>query len=137
MSRERAVRLRADDLAPGNRVTVCDIGGHRVGIVRVAGELHALADRCPHRGAPICSHGEVVADSAAFDPASPPPRGAGDAEASLLRCPWHKWDFDPVSGVCRVAPKYRLRRYHVWEDAGDIVVSLDPRPATNGSHAAA
>lgn len=134
MSTARAVRLRADDLAPGNRVTVCDVGGHRVGVVRVAGQLHALADRCPHRGAPICSHGEVVADSAAFDPASPPSAGADDPEASLLRCPWHKWDFDPVTGACRVAPKYRLRRYHVWEDAGDVVVSLDPRPASNGSH---
>jgi nitrite reductase (NADH) small subunit len=135
VSAPRAVRLPADALAPGNRVTVCDVGGHRVGVVRVAGELHALADRCPHRGAPICSHGEVVADPAAFDPASSAPAGTDDADASLLRCPWHKWDFDPVTGVCRVAPKYRLRRYHVWEDGRDVVVSLDPRPASKGAPA--
>lgn len=133
MSGARAVRLRADALAPGNRVTVCEVGGHRVGVVRVAGELHALADRCPHRGAPICSHGEVVADLSAFDPEAPASPEAQGPEASLLRCPWHKWDFDPVTGVCQVAPKYRLRRYHVWEDADDIVVSLDPRPRARAS----
>jgi len=38
------------------------IGHHRIGIMRVGGQLHALADRCPHRGAPLCSFGEIVTD---------------------------------------------------------------------------
>jgi nitrite reductase/ring-hydroxylating ferredoxin subunit len=59
---ERSVRLPASDLPEPGRVRVVDVGGHRVGVVRLHGSVHALADRCPHRGAPICSHGEVVAD---------------------------------------------------------------------------
>jgi 3-phenylpropionate/trans-cinnamate dioxygenase ferredoxin subunit len=105
-------------------MTLCEIGGRRVGVIRVAGELHAIADRCPHRGAPICGHGEVVADVAGYGPATT--RSFG--ETTLLRCPWHKWDFDLATGVCTVAPKYRLRLYHVWEDDGDVVVSLDAPP---------
>jgi nitrite reductase (NADH) small subunit len=98
--------------------------------MRVAGELHAVADRCPHRGAPICTHGELVADMASYEPGS---ESGSAVEATLLRCPWHKWDYDPTTGVCPVAPKLRLKRYHVWEEGDDVVVSLDPRPARAGS----
>ena len=122
MTHGRAVRLPAGSLAARDRITICEVGGHRVGVLRVAGELHAVADRCPHRGAPICSHGELVADAASYASGS----AAGEAEPNLLRCPWHKWDYDPATGVCPVAPRFRLKRYHVWEDGDDVVVSLDP-----------
>ena len=134
MTDARTVRLPAAGLASGDRITLCEVGGHRVGVIRVAGELHAVADRCPHRGAPICSHGELVADVSSYEPGA---ANSNAAEATLLRCPWHKWDYDPATGVCPVAPKFRLKRYHVWEDGGDVVVSLDPRPAHDGSAAAA
>jgi nitrite reductase/ring-hydroxylating ferredoxin subunit len=122
MTDTRTVRLPAAGLAADDRITLCEVGGHRVGVIRVAGELHALADRCPHRGAPICSHGELVADVSSYEPGAD---GDG-AGATLLRCPWHKWDYDPATGICPVAPKFRVKRYHVWEDGGDVVVSLDP-----------
>jgi nitrite reductase/ring-hydroxylating ferredoxin subunit len=124
MTGARAVRLPAAGLAAGNNITLCEVGGHRVGVLRVAGELHAVADRCPHRGAPICTHGELVADVSSYAPGS---NGDAEGKARLLRCPWHKWDYDPTTGICPAAPKYRLKRYHVWEDGGDVVVSLDPR----------
>lgn len=134
MTETRTVRLPADGLAAGDRITLCEVGGQRVGVIRIAGELHALADRCPHRGAPICSHGELVADVSSYEPGA---SNGGTAEATLLRCPWHKWDYDPATGICPVAPKFRVKRYHVWEDGGDVVVSLDPRPAHDGSAAPA
>lgn len=131
--RTRTVRLPAAKLATGDHITLCEVGGHRVGVIRVSGELHAVADRCPHRGAPICTHGELVTNVSSYEP-----RADGDAaEATLLRCPWHKWDYDPATGSCPAAPKYRLKRYHVWEDGGDVVVSLDPRPVYDGSAAPA
>lgn len=132
MTETRTVRLPADGLAAGDRITLCEVGGQRVGVIRIAGELHALADRCPHRGAPICSHGELVADVSSYEPGA---SNGGTAEATLLRCPWHKWDYDPATGICPVAPKFRVKRYHVWEDGGDVVVSLDPRAAHDGSAA--
>ena len=36
-------------------VRMVEIGGRRIGLYRVGDELHALADRCPHRGAPLCA----------------------------------------------------------------------------------
>ena len=47
---------------------------------------------------------------------------------ALVRCPWHKWDFEIASGRCAPDPRLRVRRYAVRVDGEEIIVSLD-RPA--------
>ena len=59
MSRPRRGSRSPKLPAPG-RIRMIEVGGHRVGLVRVGDEVHALADRCPHRGAPLCSGGRTV-----------------------------------------------------------------------------
>jgi len=49
---ERRLPL-AEAPAQGER-RIIELGGHRIGLYRVGEKLHALADRCPHRGAPLC-----------------------------------------------------------------------------------
>ncbi|MEO1021515.1 MAG: thiamine pyrophosphate-dependent enzyme [Bacteroidota bacterium] len=46
------------------------------------GEYGALDNACPHQGGPL---------------------GEGSIENGLLRCPWHGWDYDPLTGK---APGY-------------------------------
>lgn len=101
------------------RLALVDVGGQRVGLYRVDGRLHALADRCPHRGAPLCAGMigtplELDGDELTLGP----PR-------SVVRCPWHKWEFDIASGRCLVDPRLRVRRYSVRVDGDEAVVSLD------------
>jgi nitrite reductase/ring-hydroxylating ferredoxin subunit len=112
--------------AAGERRMI-DVGGHRVGLYRVGEELHALADRCPHRGAPLASSGKVVTGIELRDgrPALGPP-------GALVRCPWHKWDFEIATGRCPVHPRLRLRRYAVRVDGDDVVVSLEHPQAAQG-----
>jgi len=62
--------------------------------------------------------------------------GFGDAvhvarEGALVRCPWHKWDFDIATGRCVVDAKLRVRRYPAWIDGEELVVSLDGDPAAD------
>ena len=97
MSRLREARIPLADLPAPGEIRMIAVGGHRIGLFRVGDELHALADRCPHRGAPLCSGGRTVHGIAASR--RPPALGAPRA---LLRCPWHKWDFDIASGRCAV-----------------------------------
>jgi nitrite reductase (NADH) small subunit len=111
----------AEAPAEGQRRLV-DLAGHKVGVYRVDGDFFALADRCPHRGAPLCSSGEVVSAV----------EGVGDdlrvtREAALVRCPWHKWEFEITSGRCTVDERLRVRRYPVRVDGDELVVSLDSR----------
>jgi nitrite reductase (NADH) small subunit len=112
-------RIPLADLPAGGRIRMVDVGGHRVGVVRVGDEIHALADRCPHRGAPLCSGGRTVHGIELAD--ASPVRGA---ERALVRCPWHKWDFDIASGRCLVHPTLRIRRYRVTVDREEVVVAL-------------
>jgi len=106
--------------APGRgERRMVEVGGRRIGLFRVGDELHALADRCPHRGAPLCSGGRTVHGIRIDD--GVPVRGT---ERALLRCPWHKWDFDIASGRCVVHPTLRIRRYRVTVGEAEAVVEL-------------
>ena len=118
MSRAQA-RIPLDELPEPGRIRMVEVGGHRVGLIRVGDELHAVADRCPHRGAPLCSGGRTVHGIRIDD--GVPVRGT---ERALLRCPWHKWDFDIASGRCVVHPTLRIRRYRVTVGDAEAVVEL-------------
>lgn len=114
--------------APGNVATV-ESGGRRIGLVWVDGELHGLADACPHRGAPLCSAGSLVRRVENEDG-----RIVVREPADRLRCPWHKWDFDIASGRCLVHPTLRVRRYRVTVQQEDVVVQLE-HPGSTGTGA--
>lgn len=115
----REARLRSAEAPPEGTVRMLDIGGHRIGLIRVDGRLHALADRCPHRGAPICS-GRIGTPIEVRDGAL----ALGDRE-SVLRCPWHKWEFEIATGRCLVDQRLRVRKYAVRLEGDEVVVSLD------------
>jgi len=57
------IRLAQGDLPAPGQIRVVEIRHHRVGVMRVGDEFHALADRCPHRGAPLCSASEATTDT--------------------------------------------------------------------------
>ena len=51
--------------------------------------------------------------------------------ASVVRCPWHKWEFDIETGRCLVDEKLRVRRYDIRIEGDEIVVTLDrPTPSS-------
>jgi nitrite reductase (NADH) small subunit len=124
----REARVPIAEAPAEGSARLLEIGGVRVGLFRVADEFHALANRCPHRGGPLCA-GRVTA-----------PIGYENGEvvigphAGVVRCPWHKWEFEIATGRCLVDEKLRVRRYAVRIDGEEIVVTLD-RPASSGSAA--
>ena len=60
------------------------------------GKYAALDNRCPHQGGPL---------------------GEGSIEKGFLRCPWHGWDFDPITG----------RSPGGYEDGGVEVFAVEER----------
>jgi nitrite reductase (NADH) small subunit len=118
----REARIPLEEAPQEGSVRVLEIGGQRVGLYRVGDTLHALADRCPHRGAPLCS-GRVATPIEADEGTLTlgPPQ-------SIVRCPWHKWEFEIATGRSLVDDRLRVRRYAVRLDGEHVVVSLD-RPS--------
>ncbi|HEX5191198.1 MAG TPA: Rieske (2Fe-2S) protein [Solirubrobacteraceae bacterium] len=122
----------ADAPGPGE-VRMLELGGHQIGLYQVAGEYYAVANRCPHRGAPLCSSGRVVRGIQLRQQTAV--RGE---TPRLLRCPWHKWDFEIATGRCVVHPRLRIRRYRVQRERDELVITLRhpersaPAPAPAG-----
>ena len=59
------------------RVKSVTCGVQTICLTHFDGQLAALDNRCPHQGGPL---------------------GEGSIENGLLRCPWHGWDFHPITG---------------------------------------
>ncbi|MEW8505823.1 MAG: thiamine pyrophosphate-binding protein [Candidatus Thiodiazotropha sp.] len=68
--------LSRDEL-PEGRVTSVTCRKKTLCMSHHQGQYGALDNKCPHQGGPL---------------------GEGSIENGLLRCPWHGWDYDPISG---------------------------------------
>ena len=71
-------RVDPADVPDDGRVRSVTVGGRSVALSRCGERLGALENRCPHQGGPL---------------------GEGSIEKGLLRCPWHGYDYDPISGL--------------------------------------
>src|SRR4051812_504915 len=65
------------DELPEGRVKTVAAGTHSLALTHVDGRYAALDNHCPHQGGPL---------------------GEGSIEGGLLRCPWHGYDYCPLSG---------------------------------------
>ena len=109
---------RADAVAPGQKL-VFDLLGRSVGIFNLGGEFHALANRCPHQGAPVCL-GRTRPQVSADNPGDV--RFAG--EGSIIRCPWHQWEFQIKTGRAVGDPLLRIDTYATEVIDGTVTVYL-------------
>ena len=83
-----------DNFTEGKFVII-DTGKHSVGVIRLqSGELKAVRNLCPHRGAPICRG--IVGGTW---PPSEPRELAFDREGEVLVCPWHGFEYDLKDGL--------------------------------------
>ncbi|MFL6156140.1 MAG: Rieske (2Fe-2S) protein, partial [Marmoricola sp.] len=77
MSENTWHRIDPTDVPDEGRVGSVVLDGRPVAVSRCGGKVGALENRCPHQGGPV---------------------GEGSIENGWLRCPWHGYDYDPVSG---------------------------------------
>ena len=101
----KKVWLKTLDLEelPEGRVKPVTCENQTVCMTHFEGRYGALNNKCPHQGGPL---------------------GEGSIENGLLRCPWHGWDFDPLSGK---APGFDdgVEAYPVEEREDGIYVGFD------------
>jgi NAD(P)H-dependent nitrite reductase large subunit/NAD(P)H-dependent nitrite reductase small subunit len=85
-------------------------GERQIAIFRVAGELYATQNSCPHTNAAVLSSGIV-----------------GDACGTpKIACPLHKKTFDLRSGACLTQDAGSLATYRLKVEGDDILVELPP-----------
>jgi nitrite reductase (NADH) small subunit len=96
------------------------VGSRDIVVVRSgSGELHAVAGRCLHQGAPLAG-GRLLADVEGESPGEY--RLVEGRE--VLKCPWHGYEYDVVTGCALFDRRRRLRTYEVAERDGRVVVEV-------------
>ena len=94
------------------------MGKVEIAILNVEGRFYALRNTCPHRGAPLCRGkvGGTMIDSK-------PGEYVYDLEGLILRCPWHRYEYDLRTGRSLFDPeKMRVKTYAVHEEGGSVVI---------------
>ncbi len=117
---------KVSEIPVGGRKMIVPFRGRAgIGIFNVKGSFYALRNICPHRLGPLCT-GEIGGKSR-----SPAPPSAADAfisverEGEILRCPWHAWPFDIITGQCLVNPAIRVKTYPIFVDGDDLMVDIE------------
>lgn len=108
--------LRVGEMMPANA------GRARIVLSRLEnGDVRAYAGRCPHQGAHL-EYG-CITD---LTEAERPNEITVDKSCSVLRCPWHGFEFSLATGQAVVADErgrfLKLRTYEVQIDGDDVVV---------------
>jgi thiamine pyrophosphate-dependent acetolactate synthase large subunit-like protein/nitrite reductase/ring-hydroxylating ferredoxin subunit/CDGSH-type Zn-finger protein len=89
-------------------VLAVQAGSQAIALTRHQGQLGALENACPHQGGPL-GEGSIECDQ------------AGEC---WLRCPWHGWDFHPLSGKSPGAHDDGVRTYPVEERDDGVYVAV-------------
>jgi pyruvate oxidase len=101
-------RVEPVDVPDDGRVRSVVVGGRPIALARCGERLGALDNRCPHQGGPL---------------------GEGSIENGWLRCPWHGYDYDPISGRPPEGFGDGVPAYPVDERTDGVYVQV-PAPAT-------
>jgi len=110
-----------DELPPGT-CRIVNIGNTSIGVINVAGNLYSIRNKCPHRGAPL-----ALGNVGGRMMESEPGQFVYGMDNQIWRCPWHRWQFDLVSGRSLHDPKnQRVRVYPVSIEGGHVVVEAGP-----------
>jgi pyruvate oxidase len=106
MSGDSWHRVEPVDVPGDGRVRSVVVGGRTVALARCGAALGALDNRCPHQGGPL---------------------GEGSIENGWLRCPWHGYDYDPITGAPPGGFSDSVPAYPVEERADGVYVQV-PAP---------
>jgi len=110
------------DIPPGGDLLV-RVLDTEVGVYNLDGEFYAVRNYCPHRGGPICRG----VRTGTMMPSDEVGRLEWGLEGRVLRCPWHRWEFDIVTGHTLFGiDKRRLIRYEVSVENERIYIHLRP-----------
>lgn len=89
---------------PETRGLHCKVEGLELAVFRVGGEVFAIADSCPHSGAPL-SNGRI--------------------EGHVVACPAHGLKFDVRTGCSLASAELRNKSYPVRVLHGNVVLDFD------------
>ena len=109
--------LPIGDVTESQPATVAASSGLVVAVFMFDGGYFALANACPHRGAPLAR---------------------GLPHEGTIICPLHHFKFDLKTGQCRLPRNLATRAFAVARDGDRLVITVpDEKPSETGARAPA
>ena len=103
---------------------IVDIDKISIGIYRHKGKYYAYENICPHQGGPVCE-GDLRAN--VESKVSQDGRRLGEYDSTEkfnITCPWHGYEYDIKTGICRSDARFRLRPFEVVQEGNDLKVKI-------------
>ena len=108
----RYVVGKVSEMPPGTVRIVPVQNPQGVGVFNVGGTFYALKNVCPHQGGPLCLGPLTGTTRARYKPGAPPElEWIRDGE--IVRCPWHRWEFEIATGKTVFESRMRVANYRV------------------------
>lgn len=97
------------ELTDNHTRIITEIDGHEIAIFHIDGEYYGVLNYCVHQGAPLCE-GDLTGYMT-----------SGDDECiweykkngEVIKCPWHGWKFDIITGRNILSNDYVVPTYPV------------------------
>lgn len=97
------VKVGSLSTLPPDSVAEARVNGSSYAVCNIGGIVHALEGSCPHAGGPL---------------------GQGTVIGSVLMCPWHGYEFDPLTGENLDNPFMRVGKVAVKIEGDDIWIEV-------------
>jgi len=107
VERQGRVRLVAADRIPEGRALTVRLGGERVAVFRNGDQISCVSNVCRHQMGPL---------------------GEGQIVDGCITCPWHGYQYDPVTGCSPPPYTERIETWNVVIEDGYVWADPEPNP---------
>ena len=98
------VKVMSEEDLPIGKSAIISAGDHEIALFNYKGKYYAVANKCPHRGAPL---------------------GEGRIEEGIVICPNHEWRFKLENGANMQNPELFIPTYPVKVKKENIYIGLE------------
>jgi pyruvate oxidase len=98
------VKVMSEEDLPVGKSAIISAGDDEIALFNYKGKYYAIANKCPHRGAPL---------------------GEGRIEEGIVICPNHEWRFKLESGANMQNPELFIPTYPVKVKNENIYIGLE------------
>ncbi len=98
------VKVMSEEDLPIGKSAIISAGEDEIALFNYKGKYYAVANKCPHRGAPL---------------------GEGRIEEGIVICPNHEWRFKLVNGANMQNPELFIPTYPVKVKNENIYIGLE------------
>jgi len=98
------VKIMSEEDLPVGKSAIISAGDDEIALFNYKGKYYAIANKCPHRGAPL---------------------GEGRIEEGIVICPNHEWRFKLESGANMQNPELFIPTYPVKVKNENIYIGLE------------